>query len=318
MFERKITMENKFAQYKNLSLGKEKPQEVSEKELEDALNSFVARNTSFEEVDQASELGNIVNIDFEGFVDNEAFEGGKGEQYDLELGSNTFIPGFEDQLVGYRKGNLVDVNVTFPENYQAENLKGKPAVFKCKVNAVKVKKEAKLDDELAKQNGFNNVDELRLAMKKEMEHHNEQLSLNRFFDKLCEHLISNSEIEVSKEQEEASLENVLAYYSQMVSQYGMNLEQYLQMANKTMDEFKKVIHPEVIKGAKVNIILEHVAKEENLEASESEVKNELEKIKNYYHLTPEQLEEFKKKNLESFTKEITKRKASEFLILNNN
>ena len=99
-----------------------------------------------------------------------------------------------------------------------------------------------------------------------------------FFDKLCEHLISNSEIEVSKEQEEASLENVLAYYSQMVSQYGMNLEQYLQMANKTMDEFKKVIHPEVIKGAKVNIILEHVAKEENLEASDSEVAKELESI----------------------------------------
>ena len=95
-------MENKFAQYKNLNLGKEKPQEVSEKELEDALNSFVARNTSFEEVDQTSELGNIVNIDFEGFVDNEAFEGGKGDQYDLELGSNTFIPGFEDQLVGYK------------------------------------------------------------------------------------------------------------------------------------------------------------------------------------------------------------------------
>ena len=130
MFERTITTENKFAQYKNLSLGKEKPQEVSEKELEDALNSFVARNTSFEEVDQASELGNIVNIDFEGFVDNEAFEGGKGDQYDLELGSNTFIPGFEDQLIGYKKGDLVDVNVTFPENYQAENLKGRPAVLK--------------------------------------------------------------------------------------------------------------------------------------------------------------------------------------------
>ena len=190
-------MENKFAQYKNLNLGKEKPQEVSEKELEDALNSFVARNTSFEEVDQSSELGNIVNIDFEGFVDNEAFEGGKGDQYDLELGSNTFIPGFEDQLVGYKKGDLVDVNVTFPENYQAENLKGRPAVFKCKVNAVKVKKEAKLNDELAKQNGFNNVEELKLAIKEEMKHHNEQLSLNRFFDKLCEYLITNSEIEVT-------------------------------------------------------------------------------------------------------------------------
>lgn len=311
-------MANKYCDYKGLNLGKEEVTPISEKELNDSLNALVARHTSFVEQDKVSELGDVANIDFEGFVDGVAFEGGKGEAYDLELGSHTFIPGFEDQLVGCKKGDEVDVNVTFPENYQAENLKGKPAVFKCKVNAIKVKKVASLDDDFAKELGLNNVEELREAMKDEMTHRNEQKAINVFFDKICAHIIANSEIDVTPEQEEASLQNVLAYYSQMVAQYGMNLEQYLQMANKSMDEFRQVIQPEVIKGAKVNALLAYVANQEGIDASEEEVNFELGNITKYYGLNEEQLNEFKAKHLDGFKQEIVKRKVSEFLILNNN
>ena len=310
-------MANKFSQYKGLTLGKEKPTSVSENEVTESLNNLLARSTTFEEVDRKSVLGDVVNIDFEGFVDGVAFEGGKGENYDLELGSNTFIPGFEDQLVGYSKNDLVDVNVTFPENYQAENLKGKKALFKCKINQVKEKKIPSLDDEFAKSHGLNNVEELRESIKKEIEYRNEQKSINNFFDKLCAHMIENSEIELTEELEEKSFQNVLAYYSQMVAQYGMTIEQYLQMMQKTMEQFKETLKPEIERGAKINLLLAHVAEEENIVVSEEEVENELNKIISYYHLNDEQVKEFKDRNLDEFKNELVKRLVFEFLVNNN-
>lgn len=310
-------MENKFCNYKNLELKKEEVKEVTEQELNDAINSLLARSNSFVEKDKVSSLGDVVNINFEGFVDGVAFEGGKGDNYDLELGSNTFIPGFEDQLVNHSKGDSVDVKVTFPENYQAENLKGKEAIFKCVVNAVKEKKVATLDDDFAKEHGCKDVEELRNAVKKEIEDRNNQIALNHFFEKICDHIIDNSEINSTQSELDVSLSNVMAYYEQMVAQYGMNLDQYLKMANKTMDDFKKIIEPDVIKGAKVNLILSHIAKEENITASDEEVNKELNNLKNYYHLTDAQLDEFKKSNLKEFVDEIIKRKVTEFLLLNN-
>lgn len=311
-------MANKYSEYKGLVIGKEEPSPVSENEINDALNSLLARSVTFEEVDKVSSLGDMVNIDFEGFVDGVSFEGGKGESYDLELGSNTFIPGFEDQLVGHKKDEEVEVNVTFPENYQAENLKGKKALFKCKVNQVKEKHVPSLDDEFAKKNGLNTIEELRDALKDEIEHRNKQKAINDYFDKLCAHMIENSEIEVTKEAEEKSLQNILAYYQQMVSQYGMTLEQYLQMAKKSMDEFKETLKPEVIKGAKINMILAYVSEQENIVVSPEEVENELGKLVSYYHLNEQQLKEFKEKNLDDFKQELVKRLVFEYLVNNNN
>ncbi len=310
-------MENKFCHYKNLDLGKEEPKEVTEQELNEALNSLVARSNTFVECNKVSEKGDVVNINFEGFCDGVSFEGGKGENYDLELGSNTFIPGFENQLIGVKKGDKVDVNVIFPENYHAENLKGKPSVFKCEINAVKVKKIASLDDEFAKDHGCNSIDELRQHTKRELEERNKQISLNAYFDKLCDYLIENSEINLTDEQIKQSHDNVIAYYQQMVGQYKMNLDQYLQMINKNMEEFEEIIKSDVIKGAKVNAILNYVAVSENIIATEEETNSELASIKNYYQLSDKQLDEFKSKHLNEFKNEIIKRKVSEFLIMNN-
>lgn len=309
-------MANKYSEYKGLKIGKEAVAPVTEQELTDALNSLLARSTTLEEVEKTSEEGDTVNIDFEGFVDGVAFQGGKGDAYDLELGSHTFIPGFEDQLVGKNKGEEVEVKVTFPTEYTPE-LAGKDAIFKCKVNSVKQKKEAVLDDEFALLNGAKDVEDLRNQIKKEIEYRNEQKSINTYFDKICAHLIENSEIEVSKDEEEKSLQNVLAYYNQMVGQYGMNLDQYLEMAKKTMDDFKAMIQPDVIRGAKINTILAYIAEEEKFEVSEEVVEGELNKIREYYHLNDEQLKEFKDRNLGDFKQELVKRMVFEFLVKNN-
>ena len=311
-------MATKLCEYKGLTLGKEEVKPVSEQELTEALNALVEKSTTFEEVEKAAELGDLTNIDFEGFVDGVAFEGGKGEKYDLVLGSKSFIPGFEERLVGAKKGDQVDVNVTFPENYHAENLKGKPAVFKCVVNQVKVKKVAALDDELAKAHGLNNIEELRQAVKQEIEGRNHQKAQSDYFDKVCAYIIEHSEIEVSNEVFEKSRANVVAYYKQMVAMYGMGLEQYLQMCGQTMESFYKTIEPEVVRGAKINVILANIATNENLIADETEVDGELQYIRQTYQLTEEQFNEFATRNREDVKFEITKAHAVKFVVENNN
>ena len=307
---------SKFANYKDLKIEKQPAELVSEEELNSTLQAIVTQSVSLEVVDKEAELGDVVNIDFEGFLGDTAFEGGKGEKYDLELGSNSFIPGFEEQLVGSKAGDEVEVNVTFPENYHAENLKGQPAVFKCKVHEVKTKNIPALDDNFAKTQGFNTVDELRETLRAQMNQRNQAKVMNKYFDEVCSYLVLNSELEVSEEQVEVSMQNVLAYYEQSVSQYGINLAQYLQMTGKNIDEFKESLKPEAIRGAKINVILEHIAHEEQIVVSEEEIEIELQRIAQYYKLSEAQLKEFKDKNAAEFENEILKQKVFKFVVEN--
>ena len=306
----------KFADYKNLKIEKTVVQQVSEEELNSTLQAVVSRSVSFEVKEGKSELGDVVNIDFEGFVDGIAFEGGKGEKYDLELGSNSFIPGFEEQLIGYVSGDEVDVNVSFPEDYHAENLKGKPAVFKCKIHEVKTKVIPSLDDEFAIKQGFKTVDELRESLRMQMQQRNQSAAYNKYFDDVCSFLVLNSELEVNDEQLEISMQNVLAYYEQSVAQYGVTLTQYLEMTGKTLDSFKETLKPEAIRGAKINMILDHIAHEENIVVTEEEVELELKRIQEYYKLSDEQIKYFKNRNLGEFENEIVKQKVFKFVVEN--
>lgn len=306
----------KFADYKNLSIEKVQPNPVSEEEVNSTLQAIVTKSVTQKTKEGKSSLGDIVNIDFEGFIDGVAFEGGKGEKFDLELGSNSFIPGFEEQLVGYEKGDEVDVNVSFPEDYHAEQLKGKPAVFKCKIHEVKEKVIPALDDNFAKAQGFENVEDLRSALKEQMEQKNIAASYNKYFEAVCSYLVENSELEVSEEQMNKSMDNVLAYYEQSVSRYGISLPQYLEMTGKTLDEFKESLKPEAIRGAKINMILDHIAQEEAIKVSEEEVEIELNKLAQYYHLNEEQIKEFRNKNLGEFEDELLKQKVFRFVVEN--
>ena len=158
----------KIANYKGLNIGRVGYVPVTEEEVNKEIDALLQSKISTVEKEGKSSLGDIVTIDFEGFLDGVPFEGGKGEKYDLELGSNSFIPGFEDALVGYEKGANVDVNVTFPDEYHAKNLAGKPVVFKCFIHAVKEKKEAVLDDNLAKEFGIPTAQELLVELERQM------------------------------------------------------------------------------------------------------------------------------------------------------
>ena len=290
---------------------------VTDEEVEAEVEKERERNArSVSVTDRAVKEGDQTVIDFEGFKDGVAFEGGKGENYPLTIGSGQFIPGFEDQLVGKNIGEEVEVNVTFPENYHAENLKGQPAVFKCKVHEVKTKNIPALDDNFAKTQGFNTVDELRETLRAQMNQRNQAKVMNKYFDEVCSYLVLNSELEVSEEQIEVSMQNVLAYYEQSVSQYGINLAQYLQMTGKNIDEFKESLKPEAIRGAKINMILEHIAHEEQIVVSEEEIEIELQRIAQYYKLSEAQLKEFKDKNAAEFENEILKQKVFKFVVEN--
>ena len=164
--------------------------------------------------------------------------------------------------------------------------------------------------------GFETVDQLRETLRLQMQQRNQSKVYNKYFDEVCSYLVLNSELEVTDEQIEVSMQNVLAYYEQSVSQYGISLPQYLQMTGKSLEEFKETLKPEAIRGAKINMILDHIAHEENIAATEEEVEIELKRIAQYYKLTDEQVKEFKNKNLGEFENEIVKQKVFKFVVEN--
>ena len=307
----------KICDYKGLKLGKVEPEEVKEEEVQAQVEQMLKENVSTVPYEGEAKIGNIVNIDFEGFVDGVAFEGGKGEQYDLELGSQTFIPGFEDQLVGCKKDDLVDVNVTFPENYQAENLKGKPAVFKCKVNEVKQKVEPELNNEFAKQFNLENVEQLLIAVKNQIAAQRRHEVFNAYIQKICDYLAENSEIELSSEEKDGRIQEMLRYYEQSIAQYGATLESYLQMSGMDLEAFKEKLLPDAEKSLKIDKAYEMIAELESLEVSDEEFDRELAALQKYYQLSDEQLAKFKQERSNALRNEIKRQKVSQFLIDNN-
>lgn len=308
---------NKYCEYRNLKLGKVAPKEVTQQDIDNEINKILSQSISYQEVDRESKLGDTVNIDFEGFVDGVAFEGGKGEKYDLELGSDSFIPGFEDQLVGYKKGDEVDVNVTFPEEYHAENLKGKPAVFKCKIHSVKQKQESVLDDEFAKKNKFESKEHFISAIKAHLIEVNSTEATNQYITKICDYLSENSELDIEEDVIENRLNDIVKYYEQSIAQYGATLETYLTMSNMDLVAFKERLRPDAIKSIKIDLVYNHVLEQENLYVTEDEINNQFEFIKRYYQLNDEQYAKFKSERYEELKAECQRQKISQFLVLNN-
>ena len=310
-------MENKFCEYKNLKLGKDKPEVVTEEEVNNELKRLLEKNIKFVTKEDSSALHDVVNIDYEGFVDGVAFEGGKGEKYDLELGSNTFIPGFEDQLVGYKKGDKVDVKVTFPSDYHAEELKGKEAIFKCVINEVKQKEESLLDDDFAKTFGIPTKEDLIAALRSNLEQRNDLASKNDYIKKLCDYLAENSTIAIEEEELNARIDEIISYYENMIKQYGMSMDQYLSMTGTTKEDFRKSLANDVSTSIKIDRVYEHVAQSENFEISEEEFNDYLDYLKNYYGASDEQFAEYQKQKEDEIKKEYLRQKISQFLYENN-
>lgn len=269
-----VKPEVKISDYKGLIV--EKPRvSVTEKDVKEELNRMADRNARLETVDRPVKDGDTVTLDFEGFVDGVAFEGGKGENYTLGVGSGMFIPGFEEQIVGKKAEEPFDVNVTFPEQYQAAELAGKPAVFKCLVHEVKETQKPALDDEFAKDvSEFDTLDELKADLKVKIKENKERAAEDEYDEKLIDAMLEHFEAEIPEVMFEAQIDRIVEDFGYKLSMQGMGLDTYLQMNDMPMESFRKLFREQAEKQVKVRLALEAIAAQENLEVSEEELDKE--------------------------------------------
>ena len=241
------------------------------------------------EADATAELNDVANIDFEGFIDGEAFEGGKAEGFDLTLGSHSFIDNFEDQIVGHKKGDEFDVTVMFPENYGAENLAGKPAIFKVKVNSIKRKEEAELNDDLAKELGYDSLEDLKVKTRESLTKREETRINNEFKGKVVEAVVANTNVEVPAELTNREVEYQINRFAQQLQMQGISLEQYFQMTGQTLDKMREESREMAEKSVKTELVLSEITKAENIEVSDDEVNAEIDKMATMYGMDKEAL-----------------------------
>ena len=267
---------------------------VNEDVVNAKLDEMREKGSRLVSVEREIANGDTANIDFEGFDGEVAFEGGKGENYDLVIGSGSFIPGFEDQLVGKKAGEEVEVNVTFPEQYHAENLAGKPVVFKVKVNDVKVKELPELNDEFAADTTeFNTLEELRADVRAKAEADAKEAAKNELRNRVIEKVVANTEVEVPEAMIKHEIENQMMELNYQLQYQGFGMEQFLQMTGKTMEEFKAEFaasrREEALRNVKTSLVIEAIAKAEGVEVNEEEVNAEVQKMADAYNMTVEQV-----------------------------
>jgi trigger factor len=254
--------------------------EVTDEDVNASIDTLRQRNARIVSVDdRAAQLGDEVNIDFEGFVDGEAFDGGKGEGYPLKLGSGQFIPGFEDQIVGKNIGEEFDVNVTFPEEYGVDTLAGKPAVFKCKVNSISVDELPELDDEFVKDaTEFETVDELKADTKKKLEEEAETAAENSFTNAVMDVLISKVTAPVPHVMYEHRVDALMNNFESSLKQQGLSMELYLQYTGMDVTSIRETYMDRAVNEVKLRLALDAIAKAENLEITDAELDDSLSEI----------------------------------------
>ena len=281
VFTAKVTVKPDFelGQYKGVET-KKITHRTTEKDINAEIEKVRERNARQVNIeDRAAELKDTVTIDFEGFCDGVAFDGGKGENFDLTLGSGQFIPGFEEQLVGKNIGEEVEVNVTFPEDYHSEELKGKDAMFKVKINAIKAQELPELDDEFAKDvSEFDTFEEYKADITKKLKEQNKEKAKKELEDKILEIICENTEIDIPEAMFETAVENQIRDFAMQLSYQGLSIEQYAQYTGQTLDAMKEQLRPGAEKQVKTSLILEKIAKVENIEVTDKEVAAELEKM----------------------------------------
>ena len=318
LIEVEVKPEFELGNYKGIEISKVE-NTVTDEEVESRLQDMVNRNARLVSVeDKAIENGDTAVIDFEGFENGVAFEGGKVENHNLVIGSNSFIPGFEDQLVGKKAGEEVEVNVTFPEQYHAENLAGKPAVFKVKINDVKVKEVPALDDEFAKDTTeFETLDELRADVKVKAEEEAKNRAEAEMRNALVEKVAENTEVEVPNAMVENQIDNMIMELNYQLQYQGLNLQQLLQMTGRSIEELRNERREDAARLVKSSLVLEAIAKAEGIDASEEELTTELEKMASMYRMEVEQLKSsLRETDLEDIKGQLKIRKTIDFLVEN--
>ena len=285
---------------------------VDDADVEAELVRMQNRNGRIITREGKAENGDTVDMDFEGFVDGVAFEGGKAEHYSLVLGSGSFIPGFEDQLIGHEAGEEFDVNVTFPEEYQAKELAGKPAVFKIKLHEVKTKELPALDDEFAKDvSEYDTLDELKASIRKGMEEQNEKQAALAVENDLVDQVIATIEGDIPEAMYEARMDEAVRDFEYRLAQQGLKLDMYLQYMGQTMESFRASFREQAEKQVKIRLALEAVAAAEQIVASDEELEAELQRVADNYKMELAKVKELV--NADEVKKDLAVNKAIDFI-----
>ena len=273
----------KLGKYKGIQLNKIE-YNVTDEDIEHELGHMADRNSRLVTVeDRAVENGDITVIDFEGFVDGKAFEGGKAENHELTIGSNTFIPGFEDQIIGMKTGEEKDINVKFPEEYFSEELKGKDATFKVKLHEIKKKELPELNDDFAKDTSeFDTLDELKKSIKEKLEEENANKVKYETEDAAVKAVVDSAEVEIPSGMIDTEIDNMVRDIETRLSYQGMKLEQYLSMMGKSMEDFRKEYEEQAKTSVKTRLVLEAIVKAENIEASDEDANKKLKEMAAMY------------------------------------
>ncbi len=278
--------------YKGIEVEK-KTAEVTDEELQAEIDKVRESNSRMITVeDRAVQDGDITTIDFEGFVDGEPFEGGKGENYPLTIGSHSFIDNFEEQLIGKNIGEETEVNVTFPEQYQAEELQGKPAVFKVTIKEIKVKELPELDDDFAQDvSEFDTVDEYKEDLKKKLLENKEAALKREKEEDVVGKIIENATMEIPDPMVDTQVRQMVQEFSQRIQSHGLSLQQYMQFTGMTPESLTNELQPQALKRIQSRLVLEAVVAAENIETSDEDLEKELEKMAEMYQMEADKLKE---------------------------
>ena len=311
--------EIKLGKYKGLEIGHNEVK-VSDNELKDEINKRLLDNAELVLKEDAAVKGDTVVIDFEGFIDGKAFDGGKAENYSLELGSNAFIPGFEDQLVGVKAEEKRDVVVTFPDNYP-NGLNNKEATFKVTVHEVKFKKVPELNDEFVEELNIKDVKtaaQYREFVKKDLEAKAAQAESNRYFDALLDAIVNDSEVKIPEEFVDEEAEGMFNNLKSQIEQNGLDMDAYFKITNSKEEDVKAKMKDDARKNIARYFVMEEIAKSEEIEVTETNLEFEIAKMAEQYGMEPEKIKEIVYQNKERFANDIKQRQIVTLLQQNNN
>lgn len=315
--EVEVRPEVKLGQYKGVEVKKDVP-EVTEEMVTEELNRMLENNSRLVDVERNVENGDIVNIDFKGFVDGEEFEGGNAEGYELTIGSNTFIDNFEEQLTGKALNEEVEVNVTFPEEYSRTDLAGKPAKFEVKINSIKVKEVPELNDEfVADTTEFETVDELKADVKAKLEEEAKNFAEGQVRNEIVNKIAEEADFETPNAMVEEQLNRMMNELSFQLQSQGLQMEQLLEITGKNLDGLKNERRDDAIQLVRGSLVLEEVGKLENIEATEEEVDAEIAKMAEMYKMEAAEVKKvLRPEDLEDIAGQVKVRKTIDFLVEN--
>ena len=312
--------EVELGEYKGLSVEK-KTYEVTEEEVAKKLKEMQEKNARVESKEEGTvENGNIAVIDFKGFVDGEAFQGGEGHDYSLEIGSKTFIDTFEEQLVGAKVNDTVEVNVTFPENYGKEELNGKPAKFEVTIKEIKVKELPELDDEFAKETSeFDTIAELKADITTKLEAANAERADREFEEAVINAVAENAKVEIPAVMVEKEVDKMVQNLQQRLQYQGLNLEQYFQFTGTDEEKMREYMRENASTKVKVDLVLEAVEKAENIDATEEEIKEKAVEVAKMYSASEDDkmVELLMQSQQAALRSDVITNKAVKFLLENN-